>query len=218
MRYLIQQCTRTFGVLLLAVVVFGFASTPAQAQMDVTPGVRAGVNFMTLGGDDVPSDVGSRTGFMIGGFLLVDLQGPLSLQPELNYIQKGASWDQSFQGTTVTTTRKLDYLEIPVLAKLQIPVTGPLSPNVFAGPTLGFNMNATMQAEGGGQSNSQDISDSISGTDFGLAIGAGTDFGLSAGTVSVDLRYGLGLSSVDDSGSDASVQNRGFMVTAGFAF
>jgi hypothetical protein len=200
---------------LIAVSFFVAAAFPltSQAQMgvpgmDIKPGARAGLTFMTLGGDDAADNLDRRTGLIVGGFALVDFAGPFALQPELTYIQKGA------ENPDLDTTTKLDYIEIPVLAKFQVPLSGPVSPSLFAGPTLGFNVVSEDEDDEG---NTQDL-DNISGTEFGLAFGGGVDVGLSAGTLMVDVRYGLGLSNVLDSDADQSANNQGFMITAGFAF
>ena len=205
---------RSVALVALAFFLTGILPLPAQAQLgegiDIKPGVRAGVDFMTFGGDDTDSDnLDRRTGIMIGGFALVDLTGPFALQPELTYIQKGA---ESSDGDL---TRKNDYIEIPVLAKFQLPVSGPASPNLFAGPTLGFNVTAELEDDEG---NTQDFGDETSGTEFGLAVGGGVDFGLGTGTLMVDLRYELGLTSIDDTDADQSIRNQGFVITAGFVF
>lgn len=230
MSYLIKRCTHTIGLLLLAAAL-GFVSTPALAQVDIKPGVKVGGNFATIGGDDaelvfglgglqqeVPID--RRSGFMIGGFALIDLAGPIDLQPELLYVQKGAKSEIEFsfggQTHTSTTTLKLDYLQVPLLAKFQLPVTGPMSPNLLAGPNLGFNISATTESEAGGESESEDI-DGISGTDFGFTIGGGIDFGLAGNSATIDLRYELGLSDLPDEG-EASIKNRGIGITAGLVF
>lgn len=191
-----------------------------QAQMgqgiDIKPGVRAGVDFMTLGGDDADNELGRRTGFLVGGFVLVDISGPIAIQPELMYLQKGASDEETFDGTTITSTTKLDYIEVPFLAKLQVPLEEGISPNLFVGPTLGINVAAEAEVEGGGESETQDISDNVSGTEFGLTLGGGIDINLSDTILTGDIRYGIGLTSIDES-DDLSINNQGFMITAGFA-
>jgi hypothetical protein len=217
----------------LAVVPFVLAiAFPllAQAQMggqgiDVKPGVRGGVSFMTLDVDDSPGDADPdpdrRTGLMIGGFALLEFAGPFALQPELMYIQKGASLETTVDETTITSTTRLDYVEIPVLAKFQLPASAPVSPSLFAGPTLGFNVAAETEVETeveGGESETNDVSDQVSGTDFGIALGGGVDIGLTTGTLMIDVRYALGLTNVDDTDEDTSINNQGFMITAGFAF
>lgn len=216
--------------LFLVLSMAALSASPAFGQLDIKPGVRVGGNFATLGGDDaelvftlgdqgqeIPID--RRTGFMVGGYALIDFAGPFALQPELLYVQKGAQVETefSFQGQTqtITSTLQLSYLELPVLAKLQVPLSGPVSPNVFAGPSVGINVASSQETESGGQSESEDVE--VSGTDFGLTVGAGVDVGLGVGTVNVDLRYGLGLSNIPSEG-DASVKNRGIGVTAGLTF
>jgi hypothetical protein len=88
----------------------------------------------------------------------------------------------------------------------------------FAAPTLGFDVAAETEDEGEEERDTGDISDQVSGTDFGLALGGGVDVGVATGTPMIDVRYALGLTSVDDSDEDASITNQGFMITAGFAF
>lgn len=214
---------KRFAVLITGAFLFAAAfPLTSQAQMgettvEVKPGVRAGVNSMILSGDDT-DDLDRRTGFMVGGFALVDFAGPFALQPELMYVQKGATQEESIGGTTITGTTKLDYIEIPVLAKVQLPVQGGFSPHLFAGPTLGFTVTAEAKTEGGGESETEDLSDEASETDVGLALGGGLDVNLAAGTLMIDVRYGLGLSNIDDTEGDQSVNNQGYMITVGFAF
>jgi len=92
----------------------GFLSHPPERRIEsdnevrnkpvhLSPGIQAGLNFATFGGDDtdlfrealqgVPgasaADEGRRTGFTAGVFLVADFRGLLALQPELRFIQKG---------------------------------------------------------------------------------------------------------------------------------
>lgn len=233
----------SLSVLLLGLLVFGTA--PANGQgVDIRPGIRAGVDFMTQGGD-VGDEIGRRTGFLFGTYATFDFAGPFAIQPELSYVQKGAQTDQSFSlgggigggggDVTVTSTRKLGYIEAPILAKLQIPIGGVVSPSIFAGPSVGVNVGATRNVEVEGVPNlfqgvigdfvenqtgfrpgENDI-ENVSTFEFGLTFGAGADFGLGVGSASLDFRYGLGLTSIASEGDD-TVRNQGFMITAGYAF
>ena len=211
---------RSVALVTLAFFLTGILPLPAQAQLgegiDIKPGVRAGVDFMKIGGEDAADDNNRRTGFMIGGFVLVDA-GLIAVQPELMYIQKGTSREETIRGTTVTRTLKLDYIEVPVLVKLQVPLEEGITPSVFAGPTLGLNVTAEAEAEAEGESATEDISDDVSGTDFGLTLGGGVDIDFPVGTLMGNVRYGFGLTNIDDSEEDFSVRNRGFMITAGLA-
>lgn len=213
------------------VLMFVLSVTPATAQVSIEPGVKLGGNLATFQGDDAEAtligmdgeaDLNRRTGLVVGGFLFMDFAGPFALQPELLYVQKGAKMEGS--ATTMlgpidfSATYKVDYLEIPVLAKFEVPMTGPASPNLFAGPALGFKMSESWEMEVMGETETED-SDDIKSTDLGFVIGAGMDFGLTAGTLTVDLRYVLGLSSLPSEGDDeADIKNGGIMLTAGFRF
>jgi len=232
--YDIKKYAHSLALVLLLGGGLVFTATPAQAQVDITPGVRAGFVSASFGGDTDQFgqaflgiqridnvETGRRAGFSIGGFAIVDFGGPFALQPELRYIQRGYGMDVSVTGfggqqTTLEGTLKVDYLDVPVLARFEFPTSG-FTPHVLAGPRIGFNINAEQKTEGGGQSSTEDISEGVSGTEFGLELGAGADFRIGAGTVIVDVRYGLGLTDVPD-GGDLSLSNRAFMVTAGVAF
>lgn len=239
--------TRALAYAFLFVSVFAFSAVPAQAQVSITPGIRGGGNFATFGGGDSDEYLGTdsdnassvrRKGLMIGGYVTIDMAGPIAIQPELLYTQKGAGVENTSDQTdaVVTQTTKLDYLEVPVLAVVEIPSAG-FSPMVFAGPSVGFNMGATQSTscenvpdtaqDQIGCGEDVDISDvdfvDASSVDFGLVLGAGAGFG----GFNVDLRYQLGLSNpftydVPDqfagSFEEPSIANRGLMITAGYSF
>lgn len=202
------------------------SAAPASAQVSIEPGVKIGGNLATWRGDDVSAlsivnsgiDLKRRTGLLIGGFALVDFAGPFALQPELLYVQKGAKIEGTAAFgdalTDVSTTYKVDYLELPVLAKLQIPVVGPASPNVFAGPAFGVKLSERIEME---QWDASGREDAIKNTDVEFVIGGGMDVGLAAGTLAVDLRYAMGMSNIPSEG-DSDVKNGGIMLTAGFRF
>jgi len=235
-----RLCTTLLVVLgLLAFVGLSPLQTQAQ-EVDITPGIKGGVNFADLGGDDAEfflqlisggegSDDSSetRTGIVAGGFALIDFDGPFALQPEVLYVQKGTKVEGELEdpilGETVSfsSTIKLDYIEVPILAKFQIPLEGNIAPNIFAGPAVAFNINAEVEAEAGGESNTTDLSDlgvEVSTADFGLQVGAGVDFDIGSGrTIMLDARYEFGLSSIPSEG-DADITNQGIRITAGFGF
>lgn len=222
-------CTTLLVVLgLLAFVGLSPLQTQAQ-EVDITPGIKGGVNFADLGGDDAELifdgggsgdfeiPIEARTGIVAGGFALIDFDGPFALQPEVLYVQKGAKVEIEFLEETASSTLKLDYIEVPVLAKFQIPLEGSIAPNIFAGPAVAFNITAEQEGEGPDGSETTDLSEVISTTDFGLQVGAGVDFDAGPGTIMLDAWYELGLSSIPSEG-DADIKNQGIRITAGFGF
>ncbi len=197
-----------FGFFLLLVGV-----SPAQAQLDIKPGVRAGVNLANIRGDDAPSEAESQTGFHAGVILLIDPVGPLAFQPEVLYTQKG--FETSDSGGILSFTA--NYIQVNALAKLQIPVTGPVSPHISVGPAVGIKASESNEFSGGGGNVSVD-GDSFSDSEVSAVFDAGIDIAAGFGTVMVGLRYDLGLTNAVDDDSDPSVKTGTFGITAGLLF
>ena len=109
----------------------------------------------------------------------------------------------------VDVTFTYDYVEVPVLLKLIIPVEGSsIKPSIFAGPSLGFNTTAKVKGESGNASAEEDIKDYTKSTEFSLAFGGGIGFNVGHNELGFDVRYVLGLTTTDDSpGTDAEVKN-----------
>mgnify|MGYP000541810377 FL=1 len=215
------------GVML---IVASLALSPAaHGQAEVKPGIKVGANLASFGGGDADrffegADEQFRTGVVLGGFVTIDPAGPFALQTELLYIQEGVQAEGTLSETTVTY--KINYIEVPILAKLQIPVTGPLTPTFFAGPSVGVPVSETVELEQSGSSSSRSIDDLIDPTDVGVHVGGGLD--IAAGTVEVtlDLRYQIGVTSIFRQGENEvldragveDIKNRGIGITAGLAF
>jgi len=131
---------------------------------------------------------------------------------------KGAKEKESIQGETIELTVSLDYIEIPLLLKLIIPIEGSsVHPAIFAGPAVGFNTTAKGKVEYAGESYEDDLED-IKSTDFGLVFGGGVGFPVGNNELGFDVRYILGLSSVDDSADPADVKNNVINFNAYFGF
>ncbi|SHF28040.1 Outer membrane protein beta-barrel domain-containing protein [Fodinibius roseus] len=183
------------SVFLLAGLVF--ITTPdARAQL----GVQGGLNIANF--NDTDDSFDSRSGIMAG--LTYDLgipMSPITIQPGVFYAQKGAK----YSGGDVETTAKLDYLEIPVVAKFAFILDNPmLTPHVYFGPYLGLNMNAE-------QEGTPDFEDEVKGTDFGVVVGAGADIT----KFNVGVRYSAGLTNAFEEGDG---KNGVFSVVAGINF
>ena len=180
-------------------------------------GLKAGVNFANVVGDDVEG-AESKTGFAGGLFFMYQFNKLFAIQPEAYYIMKGATDEQTLAGETAEVTLSLDYIEIPILFKVLIPIeNSPIRPSVFVGPYVGFNSTAKAKLEYMGQSVEDDIED-IKSTEFGLVFGAGLGFPVGTNEVGVDFRYGLGLTTLDDSAENADIKNSVFNINAYFGF
>jgi hypothetical protein len=186
----------------------GFAllfAMPAYGQ--VSYGLKAGVNFADLSFDS-SEDVATSTriGVLAGGFATVRL-GWLALQPEAIYTIKGASLDIG----DIDSEFIVDYLEVPVLARLALP----RALYVAAGPSVALRLRARSRTAFGGSTEEIDLDDEVERVDLGI-VGA---VGLELGRWAIDGRYTHGLSDSDTDTSDiVSVRNRVFSLSLGIRF
>ncbi|HSD08209.1 porin family protein [Flavobacterium sp.] len=96
---------KSLRILLLgAFILFGANAVSAQSW-----GIRAGANISDVNGNGFDAD--SKTGLYVGVYREIPLvKSLLFIQPEVQYSQEGFSTD--------TQDVKLDYLTVPVLAKI----------------------------------------------------------------------------------------------------
>jgi len=200
-------------LLVALIVIMLFAVTPAYA-FGLSKGIKAGFCFANLNGDDV-SDGGSSKSALCGGvFANLDFF-MLEIQPEILYIQRRIDFNQNpFTGMEMAVPYhvKMNYLEIPILAKAKMPIPGVIKPNLFAGPYFALNLTAQ------GHFDTEDPEDLefIKGTDIGVALGVGVDLSLLVMKVTLDGRYTFGLNSIHEEGND--IKNSSFAVMLGIAF
>jgi len=171
---------------LIALLLLAFSST-IFAQGITKKGIKTGLNIATLTGNYAEGS-NPRIGFVYGCFVKYELNNRFSLQPEVLFTMKGAKFEYS----GIKATNELNYIEIPVLVKLHIPLERRLNSNVFIGPALSIKITATCERESDDEVHERDI-DNIPATDFGLVSGAEVEFG----RLTVEFRYNYGLTSID---------------------
>ncbi len=193
---------------LCLLLTFGLIANQAQAQVDL--GIRGGVNLAIFNNTDL--ELENTTGFMVGIYLNYHMpNSPVTIQPEVLYTQKGATVSRVVEGNNVSYEYKLDYITIPVLAKFDYVLDGPITPHVYLGPYIGFNINAEQQVEIVGGAISEDFSEEVKNIDFGVVVGAGID----VSRFSLGFRYSAGLTPVfEDENADA--KNGVISIVAGF--
>lgn len=194
-------------VLVMAIVLATFA---VQAQAAMYGGIKAGANFANLTGDDAPDNTSTRTGFMGGVFAGTDVNEDFGFRVEVLWAQKGAKADSA----NVEVTYKADYVDIPLLFVFNVSNSETMNFNLYAGPSLNFNISAKVEA--GGQE--ADV-DNVESFEFGGAIGAGIAKKMAGGkAIGLDARYSLGGTSIfsDVAGESISVKNSGIGVMAFF--
>ena len=213
-----KLCLLSFTFLLILFII------PLNAQFKMGP--KAGINIANIVGFNIANsvedyaefmsvDLESRTGFTLGVFCSYQFSNSFAFQPELFYTMKGATLNM--EGVDVTIS--LDYIEVPVLLKFIIPLeSSSVRPSLFAGPAIGLNINAKIKAEADGESMELDLEKSIKSGDFSLVFGGGIGFMIDKNELGFDIRYILGLSTIDDSTQDADVKNSVISISAYFGF
>jgi hypothetical protein len=84
-----------------------------------------------------------RIGAQAGVFATIPVRGAWSVQPEVNYTQKGVRVETSFapvDGGPATIDLDLDYLEVPVLVRIDAARNRPWHPFAVAGPSVGVRL------------------------------------------------------------------------------
>lgn len=194
---------------LILLLLLGLGSM-ALAQ-GLSFGIKGGMNVANMSGDSLSGTEG-LAGVAVGAYASIGLLPNIAVQPEILFSQKGCKETGEILGTAYEATSRINYLEIPVLAKISFGAI--VKPYVLAGPYFSTMMGATGEATIGGISASVDISDLFKSSDMGLTFGAGVQTPIK---LSVEARYSMGLGSIDNIAPDENVKNSNVSLLIGFA-
>lgn len=172
-------------------------------------GFKGGVNLADLSGDDV-GDSDMRNGFSGGAFFGLGIGEQFGVQIEGLYVMKGA------KAQVGDDEIKADYIEFPILFVADLPAGDAFAFNVFAGPTLGFNIKSEVVDDGV----TFDVKDDTQSFEFGAAVGAGFEYALESMSLLLDARYTIGATNLyeDEGGVSIDIKNRGIGIMAGVSF
>ncbi|HRJ31041.1 MAG TPA: porin family protein [Cyclobacteriaceae bacterium] len=135
---------------LLLITTFASAQT-----LSIIP--KIGATFSTVA-TEFDENIKSKPGFTLGAAVNYGLTDMLSVQPELNFIQKGfkeeysESWDEEVDGrwfyyqNDFKQVVTINYIELPVLARATFGKVTKF--HVMAGPSLGFALGGKYKQEG----------------------------------------------------------------------
>jgi hypothetical protein len=211
---------KLFTVFVIMILVASFALAQKKVRKVVyetvddesgtmIAGAKFGLNFATFGGDN-SSNYSTTTKFLFGGFFGYDFIRNFGLQGELLYNPVGGGFSSQGQAGG---NDGISYLDFVVLAKYSVPVNPVIKIFFEAGPQLGIKLSATEHSDATGTDT--DISQYISGTDFDLVVGTGTAFRVGPGNIIFDVRYNIGLSSIQKNGN-AHNSNQVFSMAVGY--
>jgi hypothetical protein len=189
-------------------------AAPASAgNTDI--GIRAGVSFANVFGGKI-FDQKSRAGFCGGLFLTHSFSSIFAIQPEVLFVMKGSRHSEGFGPNSLYEVMSIEYMEIPLLVRVRLPVSKSFDAHLLAGPALDFNIRARVNSVIGGRTEEESL-DNINGVDYGVVAGAGLDIPVKVGKISLDIRYTFGLSSISK-GPGGGIRNGAACFFVGYVF
>lgn len=192
------------------------AALPASA-VQVVGGFKGGWTLTDIGGDTA-AEVSSTSAGVIGGILGWEINPWFTAQIEPVFIQKGAELE-NFDFGEFASLIKLDYFEIPLLAKFRYthPAGTHQGPFGVVGPVFSINTRAALSVAGG----DENIADHVRNAAFGLAFGGGYDIGTGNAVTTIDARYVVDFTEIFESDTPnpettSDLRTRGLEITIGF--
>lgn len=200
---------------------------PVVGQGQSPLGFRGGFNLSEFVGGDSETD--SRRGLDLGVAFSPVQVGPLSLMIEGYYRQKGAETLQSALNSTEppeSVEFGLDYVEIPVLARLDFPLTNWLGLYLQGGPAFGWQLDCGVEFAVSGEPGSptancndllgDGLEDTLRDYELGAVGGGGLELivlrGLGAITFDARLNRGLTRLTREETASDLKNQSVSLML------
>ena len=184
----------------------------SNAQIAIGP--KAGATVTTLAGSDA-NNVTAKIGYLGGAFVNIQAASWFTIQPEVLVSQKGATYIHNDNRTELN----LHYVEVPVLAKIRIPIDKVFYPHVLAGPNVAFNTDARYVSTNN-QSGTviQGDGDNIRKADIGAVVGAGLDIQSKRIFFTVDGRYGYAFNYLENNNNNTPqlrIRNAGWTFALG---
>ncbi len=185
---------------ILVFLLVGGCSVSAYADSPIGFGFKGGLSIAgeNFGPNSSTITQGSLIAPTGGIFADLHVMNSFRLQLEANYIQKGSTLpgiiitgnSPTILGTG-TFQNAYNYLEIPLLFKVQKKLVPDLSLLIYAGPSVSFLLNETSSITASGVTTSSNLTSIYPGTNWALDFGGGIELA----NFILDIRYGLGLSS-----------------------
>lgn len=185
------------------IVVAVFLNTGLTAQSKI--GLRAGINLANVSAlqeDFNPTlDPKSITGLNIAVFTELGISERFAIQPEINFLQKGTQVNgKDIEGNSeVGVKMRVNYLEVPVLAKLKLGADKKLRAYAMLGPSIGYALSGkgTVTIDGVKVTEKiefdKDMDDGVKDQRWDLSgvAGLGGMLSLGSGDLLLDFRYAL---------------------------
>lgn len=205
--------------LAVSMLLVGATSVYAQDK-PVTLGVKAGFNISSMTGDDADG-IDSKTGFLFGVTVDVNIAPQLYLMTGLDYTTKGGKtvayyylYENLHEGKM---TMNLNYLQLPVHIGYKVAASDKVNIVFRGGPYLAYGAGGKTELKfsdlGKGKTNSFD-DNWFKRFDLGAGLGVGAEFG----KIGVNLGYDFGLIKISNMQGLPKIKNNNFSVAVGYKF
>ncbi len=185
-------------------------------------GMKGGLSLARQNGVRLFPD--HRVGLGAGVFAEIPITQVISAQIELLYVMKGGASPQidliDMSGNPISTVRivhKVDYLELPLLARVRVPVQGPVAPTFVVGPSLAYKLSEKYSPPEVGVDEDFPGGGNLSSTDLGFAFGAGVELGRGRRRWLIEARYTFGVTNTVRDPDARSVRNGNFLLMSGYS-
>jgi hypothetical protein len=176
-----------------------FLSLGTIIGQNMSIGVRAGANYFTVDQDLINDDANYTMGLNLAIPFEYTLSPVFSLQPELNFTQKGVAFEGTQDGEDLTLRLRTNYFEVPVLFKARYGNEA-FSFYAFAGPSIGFASHRSAGTKVGDAKYDYESVDFVNEGEvqdqrweIAATGGLGLDIAAGPGAFVIDVRYSLGL-------------------------
>ena len=213
---------RTLAIMLaLGTAVTGFAQS-ATAQLD------GGLNLSRFAGGDATNAAAAR--LHLGASIPFLRVGPISIVPEIYYAQRGGDRQLS---TTVNGVQNplasfsMNYIEVPLLLRVGIPLAGPLSLYVGGGPSYAWQLKCDVSFVGIAGGEEQDCKETqfssartaLNNADKGIVGNAGVNLSVGPlGVINLDFRVVRGLDRIVEDATGPEVKTQSMALMLGYSF
>ncbi len=208
---------RIYVFLPLILFIFSLNST-VHAQLNLDMGLKVGITRAQMDVSDLDENttVEQLQGYMGGVFLRLTLLNLIAVQPEINYMQKGAIFKEP---NVATNTFMLNYVEVPILGKLNLfKLLGIAQTSIYGGIAYSKLLEAKGRYETEDETTEQDLKELFNERENSYVGGLDVQLNLGALKLLVDGRVTLSQSNILDPEMDSEALNRVYSLSVGFLF
>ena len=196
---------RFLHILIVAMIMVSFVDAKAGIHGG---GIKGGLLISNPTGDREEYNVESINTLTYGAFHRYSFTSKYSWQTELIYARKGS------KGSYYTSDGQINitYLDFASFFQYRLLNKSKLFGDLYIGPMVSLRLDANVERESYGETQSFGITSDIKPNDFGFVVGA--KIGIPHGTneYGIDVRYSSGFIAPDDTGGEIDLKNRTFTI------